>query len=409
MDFEPIAGQEQVRKQFDDFFREIMKGAPKNWENAPEDMATEEGLAFQRKVSRELGKRGWITLAWPKKYGGSEKSIFEQLAFNESRAYWRAPGVDNFGVGMIGPTLLVNGTEEQKMEHLPSISRGEIWWCQMWSEPNAGSDLANTQTFGVREGDYYIVNGQKVWTSGAHHADWGFAVVRTHKELRRSRGLSYLLIDLKAPGVTIRPLPTMSSRSKKQEAYFNEIFLDNVKVHVRNRVGNENEGWEVTRATMNYERSGLGQYAEMKRSISELVDYCRETKLSGKALASDPVVRNILADMTINNEVGAASARHLLWTQYKISTGKLKATGPEMVARASSMKYFRSEASQSMAYGACQILGLYSQLKRESKYAPMIGKFERLYQSSPGGNIAAGSTEIQKNLVAWTGLELPRM
>jgi len=409
MDFAPITGTEELKKEFDDFFREEMKKAPLNWENAPEDMATAEGHAFQRHMGRELGKRGWLTLAWPKEYGGKQASIFQQLAFNEARAYWRAPGLDGFGVGMIGPTLLAVGSAEQKAEHLPPIARGEIWWAQLWSEPDAGSDLGAANTMAVREGDHYIVNGQKVWTSGAHHADWGFAVVRTSKELRRSRGLSYLLIDLKSPGITIRPLPTLSSRSKQEEAYFNEIFLDNVKVPVSNLVGNENEGWATTRATMNFERSGLGAYAEVKRSVGELIEFCKETKWQGEPLANDAIVRNHIAECIIENEVGAATGRHLLWMAHKTWEGTLSATGPDMVARASSMKYYRTEMSQKYATYGCEILGMYGQLKRESKWAPLAGRFERSYQQAPGSNIAAGTTEIQKNLVAWTGLELPRM
>lgn len=409
MDFEPMTGTEELRKQFDAFFREEMKKAPPNWENAEEDMATQEGHAFVRHMARELGKRRWLCLAWPKKYGGSEANIFQQLAFNESRAYWRSPGVDGFGVGMLGPTLLSVGSEEQKAEHLPPIARGEVIWAQLWSEPNAGSDLASATTYGVREGDHYIVNGQKCWTTGAHHSDWGFAVIRTNKELRRSRGLSYLLIDLKSPGITIRPLPTMSSKSKKQEAYFNEIFLDNVRVPVKNLVGKENEGWEITRATMNFERSGLGTYAAMKRSLAEMVEFCNETKWRGEPLANDPLVRNRLAELIIENEVSAASARHLLWTSYKIQERKMSASSPEMIGRSSSMKYFRTEMSQRVSYYAYEILGLYGQLKRESKWAKMAGKFERGVQQAPGSNIAAGTTEIQKNLIAWTALELPRM
>lgn len=406
MDFEPIAGTEELKKEFEDFFREVMKDAPPGWENSPEDLETEEGWAFHLRTARELGKRGWLSLAWPKKYGGLEKSIFEQLTFNEVRAYYRAPGVDIFGVGMLAPTLLAMGSEEQREEFLPPIARGEVMWAQLWSEPDAGSDLANAQTMAVREGDYYIVNGQKVWTSGAQHGDLAFTVVRTSKELTRSRGLSYLLIDLKSPGVEVRPLPTMSSHSRKVEAYFNEVFLDDVRVPVKNRVGEENQGWAVTRATMNFERSGIAAFGEMRHSLDELIEFCKETKWRGKPLSEDPLIRYRLAEIAVSIEAGLATADHLLWAQHKVEMGA--APPMEMVPRASSMKYYRTELSQRFAYVGCQIMGLYGQLKRESKWAPMAGKFERLHQSAPGGNIAAGTTEIQKNLVAWTGLGLPR-
>ncbi len=405
MDFEPIPGLAEMRKEYDDFFREEMKKAPPRWEGTEEDMATHEGHAFTRYMSRELGKRGWVCLAWPKKYGGSEKSIFEQLAFNEAIAYWKAPGVDKFGAGMVGPTLLAVGSEEQKERFLPPIARGEVVWAQLWTEPNAGSDLASAETFAQREGDYYIVNGQKIWTSGAHHADWGFAVVRTSRELTRSRGLSYLLFDLRSPGITINPLPTMSSH-RKQEAYFNEIFLDNVRVPVTNRVGEENDGWRIIRATMNFERSGIAEYGVMKRELAELIEFCKETKWQGEPLANNPLMRDHLAQVAIDIEAGLASAHHVLWGQYKLFLGKESPS--DQAARSSSLKYYYTELEQRFANIGCQIMGLYSQLKRESKWAPFYGRFERSYQSSPGENLAGGSTEIQKNIIAWEGLGLPR-
>jgi len=406
MDFEPVPGAAELRKQYDDFFREEMKKVPPGWEQTPEDLATKEGWDFHLYMARELGKRGWLCLSWPKKYGGLEQSIFEQLAFNEARAYWKAPGWDQFGCGMIGPTLLAMGTEAQKEKFLPPIGRGEVMWCQLWSEPNAGSDLAAAQTFAQREGDDYIVNGQKIWTSGAHHADWGFTVVRTSRELTRSRGLSYLLIDLKSPGVTIRPLPTMSSHRKK-EAYFNEVFLDNVRAPVTNRVGEENDGWRITRSTMNFERSGVAQYGAMKRELNEIIEFCRKTKWQGKPLIDDPFTRHRLAQIAIDVEAGLAAAMHILWGQHKLFLGQ-PIDPRETAARSSSLKYYRTELSQRYVYIGCQILGLYSQLKRESKWAPLYGSFENSYQAVPGGNIAAGTTEIQKNIIAWEGLGLPR-
>jgi len=406
MDFEPITGTEELRKEFEDFFREVMKDAPPGWENAPDDLETAEGWAFHQRVALELGKRGWLSLAWPKKYGGLGKSIFEQLVFNQVRAYYRAPGYDGLGVGNLAPTLLAMGSEEHKQQFLPPIARGEVNWCQLWSEPNAGSDLANVQTMAVREGDYYIVYGQKVWTTGAQHSDWGFAVVRTSKELTRSRGLSYLLIDMKSPGIEIRPLPTMSSHTRKVEAHFNEVFFDDVRVPVTNRVGEENEGWAITRAAMNFERSGVAEFGEIRRSLDELIEFCKETNWGGKPLAEDPLVRYRLAEIAVAIEAALASCRHILWGQHKVERGE--APPVEMVPRSSSMKYYRSELIQRSAYVGCQIMGLYGQLKRESKWAPMAGKFERLYQFCPSRNIAAGTTEIQKNLVAWTALELPR-
>jgi len=196
------------------------------------------------------------------------------------------------------------------------------------------------------------------------------------------------------------------SSHRKQEAYFNEIFLDNVRVPVANRVGEENDGWRLTRATMNFERSQLGVYGEMKRSLSELIKFCQETKWQGEPLANNALVRNRLAQIAIDIEAGMASARHVLWGQYKLFLGEESPS--DQAARSSSLKYYRTELAQHLAYTGCQVMGLYSQLKRESKWAPMYGKFEAEYQSTIGHNISAGSTEIQKNIIAWEGLELPR-
>jgi len=405
MDFEPIPGLEELKNEFDDFFREEMKNVSSGWTNSPDDRETDEGMALTRHMALELGKRGWRCLGWPQKYGGLEKSIFEQLVFNEARAYWRAPGIDMFGINMLGPTLLAVGTEEQRERFLPPIARGEVFWAQLWSEPEAGSDLANCQTFAKRDGDHYIVNGQKVWTSRAHHADWSFAVVRTSKELTRSRGLSYLCIDMKSPGITIRPLPTMSSYGK-QISHFNEVFLDDVRIPVENLVGEENKGWEVIRATMNFERSELDQFAEVQRTLRELIKFCRETKWRGEPLANDPLVRNRLAQVATEVAAGRASARHLLWGQHKLFTGLESPRDQD--TRSSSIKYYLTELEYRLDFIGLQIMGLYGQIKKESRWAPMSGRFESAYQYAPGLQLAGGSTEIQKNIIAWGGLGLPR-
>ena len=176
----------------------------------------------------------------------------DQLLFNEIKSYYRAPGVDIQSVGMLAPTLLKSGNEEQKRQHLPPIARGEIFWCQGWSEPNAGSDLASLTTRAVWNGDDYVINGQKTWCSGAHRAHWGFILARTDPEQPRHRGLSFFLVDLKTPGITIRPIHHMDG-----SLMFNDIYFDDVRVPVRNMVGEENRGWYVSLMTMNFERSSM--------------------------------------------------------------------------------------------------------------------------------------------------------
>ena len=396
MDFRLTPEQEKMRKEFDDFFRGLMKEAPADWEAGSESIyATDEGYAFHRKAGRLLGQKGWLTHAWPKKYGGQERSQVEQMIFNEVRGYWGAPGVDGFSIGMLAPTLLEFGTDEQKKEHLPPIARGERFYCQGWSEPNAGSDLAALTCKAVEDGDDYVLNGQKIWTSGAHRADWMFTVARTDPNLPRHRGISYFILDMKTKGVTVRGIPDMGGFHM-----FNEVFLDDVRVPKKNMIGEKNRGWYVTLATMNFERSGVGRFAEQKHTLEELVEFCKETKSNGGTLAQNPLVRHRLAQLAIEVEAGRSLAYRVAWMQWK---------GTAAAAEASASKVYGSELGQRISYVGSQIMGLYGQLKTGSKYAPLQGKFERVYQACIGSNIAAGTSEIQRNIIAIRGLDLPRI
>ncbi|MFX1264639.1 MAG: acyl-CoA dehydrogenase family protein [Promethearchaeota archaeon] len=407
MDFETIPGLADFTKQFDDFFREEMKKAPPRWESATDGMTnTPEGLAFARNMSRELGKRGWLAMGWPEKYGGSKKSVFEQFAFSNSMTYWKAPGVNPFGLLILAPILLAIGTEEQKERFLPPIARGEIWWAQLWSEPDAGSDLAAVQTFAERDGDYYIINGHKTWTSYAHHCEWAHALVRTSRELKRSRGLTFLMLDMKSPGITMHLRPEMYSHGKV-EAHFNDVFLDDVKVPVANRIGEENDGWRVVRYAGIFHRGEVARLGVLKRELSELINFCKEMKWQGEPLAKNPLVRQRLAQIAVAIEAGLAIGKHSLWGQHKLVLGE-PVDAVENNVRSSSLKYGTNELYQHLIYTGCQIMGLYSQLKSESKWAPLYGRYEHEYQVCLGHNQGGGSTEIQKNIIAWEGLGLPR-
>ena len=395
MDFKYTPEQEALRKEFEDFFEEAMRQAPPGWaSNLENQYGSDEGMAFHRAMGRKLGEKGWLSLPWPKEYGGQAHTVIEQFIFNEVRGYHRAPGVDMFGVGMLAPTLLMSGTEEQKQQHLPHIAKGAIQWCQGWSEPDAGSDLAALTTRAVRDGDEYVINGQKIWSTGAHHADWCFMLARTDPEQPRHRGLSFFLVDMKTPGITLRPIPNMAN-----EHMFNEIFFDDVRVPKQNMVGEENRGWYVTLMTMNFERSGVTGFASGRRTIEELVQFCRQTKRDGQPLAENPFVRHRLAQLFIENEAGHAMAHKVAWLQHK---------GEMAAGEAAAAKVYGSELAQRVTYTVCQILGLYSQVKGGSKWAPFGGGFEATYQACLGMNIAAGSSEVMRNIIALRGLELPR-
>jgi len=309
--------------------------------------------------------------------------------------YHKGAGVDHWGMALLAPTLLVGASEEQKREHLPPIARGEIFWTQLWSEPGAGSDLASLTTRAVRDGGDYIINGQKVWTTGGHRADWGFLLARTDPEQRRSRGLSFFLVDMKSPGITIKPILHMDLSH-----LFNEVFFDDLRVPARNMVGEENQGWVASQMTANFERSMIELFSYLRRELEELVEFCRETRWGVKPLAADMLVRHKLAQLAIDIEAGRAFSYSIVWSQIK---GGLIMAAP----LAAAAKVLATELVQKFTYVGCDILGQYGQV-RQSGWAPLKGRFEKAYQTSPGLAMAGGTSEIMRNLICTLGLGLPR-
>ncbi|MGB3128527.1 MAG: acyl-CoA dehydrogenase family protein [Dehalococcoidia bacterium] len=396
MDFRYTPEQEALRKEFDDFFREEMKSAPPEFDASMEALFEfDHCWEFHKQLGRKLAAKGWIAMAWPKEYGGRDAPLIEQFIFNEVRGYHRAQGLDPIGASMLAPTLIATANEEQKKEHLPPLAQAERDWCQLWSEPNAGSDLACLTTRAVRNGDDYIVNGQKIWTTGAHRADWGMMVARTNPEEKRSRGISFFLVDMKTPGITISPLYSMGGGHM-----FNEVFLDDVRVPVRNRVGEENEGWIASQMTSNFERSMIDLFSKAKRDLEDLVQFCKETKVGGEPLAKNQLVRNKLAQLEIEVEAGLAFSHSVVWNQI---TGGLMTAAP----LAAGAKFLVTEFTQRLAYTACDIMGLYGQVET-SKWAPFYGKYVNYYQVVMGLNMGGGTSEIMRNLVCTMALGLPR-
>ena len=396
MDFKLTEEQTALRKEFFNVCKELEKKQPAMWTDVAESaFASDEGYNYHRYCGKEFSKRGWLSRTWPREYGGEEAPIIETALFAEARGYHRIPGVDGFGIKMLAPTLLEFGTEEQKKECLPPIAEVDIQWCELWSEPNAGSDLANVSTTGIRKGDDFVINGQKTWTTGAHYADWGFALIRTDPSATpKHRGLSFILIDMKTPGITIRPLDFMN-----MEHIYNEVFFDDVHVPVRNLLGEENKGWLVTRALANSERSGLDRIMEMTRQVDDLVEYCNKTEVNGEPLARNLLVRNRLAAIACEVEASRVLAYRVAWLQ---DQGRLGAS------EASAVKIFSGEVGQRLVFLGAELLGPYAQVKH-SKWAKLRGYYEERYQGCFGANIAMGTNEIQRNIIAWEGLGLPRM
>jgi len=319
----------------------------------------------------------------------------EQAIFMEAYSYHRAPGLDIWGLPILSPGILEYGSEEIKREWLPRIARAETDWCQGWSEPNAGSDLASLTTRAVEDGDDYVINGQKIWTTGAHRATHIFLLARTDPDApKKHRGLTYFLSEMDRPGIEVRPLYYMN-----RAHVYNEVFFDNLRVPKRNIVGQINQGWYVTMAGANFERSGVGAIAVAKRDFEDLVHFCKQMQRNGQLLSKNPLVRYKLADLKIELEAGRQWSYYVAW---------LQSQNPLTAVEASAAKCFDMELLVRLANVGMEIMGLYGTLKKESKWVPLHGKFESTSQLGPGFAISGGATEIQKNLIAWMGLGLPR-
>jgi alkylation response protein AidB-like acyl-CoA dehydrogenase len=355
----------------------------------------EEGMNVYKEFAGRLASKGWVAPHWPKEYGGLGFSTIEQLVFNEEMADANAPiGYSSIGVGWAGPTIIVYGTEEQKKKFLPAITSGEVMWCQGFSEPNAGSDLANIQTRAVRDGDDYVVNGQKIWTSGAHYADWMILIARTDPEAPKHKGISYFLVDMKTPGLTTSPLIDMMDNHA-----FNEVFFENVRVPRANLLGEENRGWYISTTTLDFERSSIGGAVEARKMVEDLADYCKTTRYNGHRLIDETRVRTRLADAAIEAELGRLLS-------YRVATLQNRGSVPNY--EASIAKLFNTDQKLRMARAGLEIMGLYGQLEHKDERAPLKGRFERQYLWQTGLAVGGGTTEIQKNIIAMRGLGLPR-
>ena len=394
MDIRFTDEEEAFRQELQEFLRQEL---PDDWDPLNQvSHSSPQGFPFTKQMSKKLADKGWLTLAWPREYGGQERSIMEQVVYSEEMSYWGAPGTD-LGTGAIswvGPVLMIAGTEEQKREHLPPIARAERYWCTLYSEPGAGSDLASLQTSAVLDGDDYVINGQKIWTSSAHIADWGWLAARTDPDVPKHRGISLFLLDMKTPGVSVRPIINMAGGHE-----FNEVFFEDVRVPKGNMVGEENRGWYTVAVALDFERSGVGYSATARRTLEALVDYARETRHNGGTLADDPIVRHKLASRHVETEVSR-------WLSYRVAWMQSEGLSPN--AEASMSKLYGTELTQRVAQTGMELLGLAGQLSRGSRWAPLQGYIQRTYLGSPSATIAAGTSEIQRDIIARRGLGLPR-
>jgi alkylation response protein AidB-like acyl-CoA dehydrogenase len=352
-----------------------------------------DGWRFHRSFVKKLADRGWLTLAWPNEWGGGAAGHLRQIVFNEEMAYWDAPGTD-LGVDRVGPTIMLHGTEAQKKQHLPVIARGEEIWCQGFSEPGAGSDLASLQTRAVEDGDTFVINGSKIWTSLAHFAQWMILLARTDVDAPKHRGISFFLLDMKTPGVSIQPLADMLGRHT-----FNQVFFDNVRVPRDAVVGEVNRGWYVATTTLDFERSGIQRVIGGLKTCEALVAFAADRLRDGAARPGFASVKHRLADLVIDYEVGRLLAYRVGWLQSK---------GVVPNYEASVSKMYGSELTQRMAGTGMQLLWLGGQLAPGSPWAPLRGRIETLYLNAAALTIAAGTSEINRGIIATRGLGLPR-
>ena len=387
MDFTFTPKQEAFRQEIRTFLRERLPDEGPGWNGENE-------FEFARMFLQKLAPKRWIAPVWPEEYGGLGLGLWEQVVFNEEMSYHGAPSANLSAVGYLGPTIMMYGTEEQKRQHLPGITSGEVFWCQGYSEPEAGSDLASLQTRAVADGDDFIISGQKIWTSQAHYSDWIFLLARTDPDAPKHKGISYFLLDMKSPGITVRPLINMGN-----QAGFNEVFFDNVRVPRSGLLGELNRGWYMATATLDMERSSVAGSSGSRRSLEELTDFARETKVNGRWLQDLPLVRNKLAELWIELNISK-------FLSYRVVTLQERGLMPNH--EASIVKVFNSEYGQRLSRAGLHMLGLYGQLHPESPYARLRGRFERWYLISTAITIAAGTSEIQRNIIATRGLGLPR-
>ena len=360
-------------------------------------MTFQEKMAVRRAWQKTLFESGWIGIGWPMEYGGRGATLTQESIYHEEMARARAPLAANvIGLNMAGPTLLAVGTPEQKARYLPKILSAEEIWCQGFSEPNAGSDVASLQTRAVREGDHFVVNGQKVWTSYGYVADFCILLVRTDFAVPKHKGLSYLIVDMRSPGVSTRPLVQMTG-----EAEFAELFFDEVRVPVDNLVGSLNQGWMVALTTLMHERATLSFsiIVLFEQRLQALIELSRRSTLHGAPALKDAQARQRLARLYTDVKTFKLNTMRQMAT---VGQGHLP--GPE----GSLLKLQWSELNQRLVELAFELEGPYSSLAPDSVEAPFEGRWQYEYLRARGNTIEAGTSEVQRNIVAERVLGLPR-
>jgi hypothetical protein len=385
MDFSFTPEEEAFQKQVQEFLQkevteEVVRETEAHWQME---------LVQTKQLLRKLGERRWLAPDWPLEYGGMNASYIQRFIIQEEVAYSGGPDA-LVGVGMAGPIITKFGSEEQKTKYLLPIARGEIDFALGYTEPQAGSDLAALEIKAEDKGDYFLMNGQKLFNTHAHLAQYHWLGARTEVTTPKHRGISLFIVDLNSPGITINPIWCLAERT-------NEVYYDDVRVPKENLVGEENKGWYYIGEALNLERTWIT--GRNRRFLDELIAFAKEACHNGKPLVEDPLVRQMLAELAIESEISYLHGYRIAWMLDRGMIPNYEAAMAKLIG---------SELMAKLAYAGMQIMGLYGQLREDSKWAPLQGKVERRFRDAPRPLVTRGSSEIMRNIIAQRGLGLPR-
>ena len=399
MNFEFSEEEKALRREVEAFLKEELPPDwdekviywPGGWGTLPQYEIEFQG--FWKPFYRKLGEKGWLSMGWPEEYGGIH-SMTKYAHFEDVMSYHRVPSGE-IATLIVGPTLVHVASDDMKREWLPRIARGEVTFFLGYSEPDAGSDLASIQTTAIEDGEDLILNGQKIWSTGAHTADYSWLIARTDADApAKHKGISLMIVDCKSQGITIQPIINICGIHS-----FNQVFFDNVRVPKKNIVGEKNRGFYHMMAALQYERIILG-IGGFRRILEEVIEHVKERKCKGQLLSKDPLIQNKIASMAIDYNVLYDLYWRCVWM---IDKGRK----PDLDA--SIAKLIGTDLSRKFARAAMEILGLYGLLDRGSRWAPLTGRICIGYLDSISGPIGAGTPDIMRSIIATRELGLPRV
>jgi 3-oxocholest-4-en-26-oyl-CoA dehydrogenase alpha subunit len=395
MDFKFSPEEEEFRREAKDW---IKTAIPPRWYEIPTGywQETDESWKITREFQKKLGAKGWLAPAYPKEYGGAGLSHINRLILAEELTYAHAPmSVEaEITVNWVGMALQHFGNDHQKKDFVSRVAKGDLIFCLGYSEPNAGSDLASLQTKAIEKGDEYIVNGQKIWCSFAHYADYCWLAAVTDPDAPKHRNMSMFVVDMKTPGITIRPLINIIGAHS-----FNEVFFDDVRVPKENLVGVKNNGWFQLAMALDFERSGVQTAAGNQMILNALIAYAKNNRRGGQLLIDDPAIRSDLAEMAVNIEVARMLCYRIAW---------IYSVGGHSSYESSQAMLFGSDLLRKISDTGMKVLGQYGQLMTDSKLTVGKADIARNYLASLSIGVGGGTNEIQKNIIAMRGLGLPR-